>query len=276
MPDNSASSSLARTFALATIAALSVSACSSSDSPSSSSDANATQPDTLTPEILAEHPWDSSTFTQGLEMAEDGTLVVGSGLYGESRIYRSTLDGKQSHSHDLPDDMFGEGLTIHDQTVWQLTWKKGTALRREAKDLKQTSTATYEGEGWGLCSDGKRLIMSDGSGRLTFRDPESFAPTGSVDVTLGGEATDELNELECTDDGKVLANVWQQDVIYQIDPDKGEATGVIDTAGAFDAKERAGADVLNGIAQIPGTDRYLLTGKQWDTMYEVRFRPAVS
>ena len=113
--------------------------------------------------------------------------------------------------------------------------------------------------------------MSNGSGTLTFRNPDTFAPTGTVDVTLDGEATSQLNELECADDGSVLANVWQTDLIYKIDPKSGEVTEMIDTANAFPAADRPGADVLNGIAKIPGTDHYLLTGKYWDTAYEVRF-----
>ena len=224
-----------------------------------------------TPEIVAEHPWDSSSFTQGVEMAPDGTLVVGTGMYGESRIYRATLDTQQSDSQKLESEYFGEGITIHGNDVWQLTWKEGTAFRRDLETLKEKDTVNYKGEGWGLCSTGEQLVMSNGSGTLTFRDPENFAPTGTVDVTLGGDATSQLNELECADDGSVFANVWQTDLIYKIDPASGEVTEMIDTADAFPAADRPGADVLNGIAKIPGTDRYLLTGNYWDTAYEVRF-----
>jgi len=220
---------------------------------------------------VAEHPWDASSFTQGVEMAPDGTLVVGTGMYGESRIYRTTLDNQQSNSQKLDSEYFGEGITIHGDDVWQLTWKKGTAFRRDLETLEEKDTVNYEGEGWGICSTGEQLVMSNGSGTLTFRDPETFAPTGTVDVTLGGEATSQLNELECADDGSVFANVWQTDLIYKIDPSSGEVTEMIDTVDAFPAADRPGADVLNGIAKIPGTDHYLLTGKYWDTAYEVRF-----
>lgn len=230
----------------------------------------------LRPEIVAEHPWDTSTFTQGLEVAGDDQLVVGTGMYGDSRIYRTTLDGQQSDSYDLEDQYFGEGITVHGDKVWQLTWKKGVAYHRNLSDLAEIGTATYEGEGWGICSQGQRLVMSDGTDKLTFRDPETFQEAGSVSVTIDGQKTTYLNELDCSEDGTVYANVWQTDQIFRIDPGSGKVTGVIDTAGEFPAKNKPGADVLNGIAHIPGTDRYLVTGKYWDTLYEVRFVPSVS
>lgn len=230
----------------------------------------------LRPVIVAEHPWNKESFTQGLELADDGQLVVGTGMYGDSRIYRTTLDGKESHSHDLDDDYFGEGITVHEDSVWQLTWKKGVAIHRNLDDLSEKNTANYEGEGWGLCSQGERLVMSNGSGTLSFRDPETFAETGSVTVTVDGVETNYLNELDCSADGTVFANVWQTDQILRIDVNSGQVTGVVDTTGAFSATEEAGADVLNGIAQIPETDRYLVTGKYWDTLYEVRFAGDVS
>ena len=272
------SSGLARTIAtlaLASVVTVGASGCGdaspggSSDQPSSGASEPAVP--VSTPEIVAEHPWDASSFTQGVELAPDGTLVVGTGMYGESRIYRTTLDNQQSDSQKLDSEYFGEGITIHGDDVWQLTWKKGTAFRRDLETLEEKGTVNYEGEGWGICSTDEQLVMSNGSGTLTFRDPETFAPTGTVDVTLGGEATSQLNELECADDGSVFANVWQTDLIYKIDPSSGEVTEMIDTVDAFPAADRPGADVLNGIAKIPGTDHYLLTGKYWDTAYEVRF-----
>lgn len=252
--------------------ALPLSACSAPQDNASSTNQ---QVPTERPEIIAEHPWDSGTFTQGVEMAEDGTLIVGAGMYGQSRIYRSTLDGQQSNTQRLSPELFGEGITIDGNTVWQLTWKAGVAIHRDAGTLEETGRVNYQGEGWGICSDGTRLVMSNGSGTLTFRDPQTFDTTGTVDVSLNGKPTAQLNELECTDDGQVLANVWQTDKIYRIDPTSGKVTGVIDTAGVFPAKDKPGADVLNGIAQIPGTDRFLVTGKYWDTLYEVRFAPVV-
>lgn len=258
----------------------------------SSPDASSANVPRVTPEIIAEYQWDSSSFTQGLEFDSDGSLVVGTGMYGASEAYRTDLVNKtpddaqpggavptlqKRDEQRLDPKFFGEGLTIHDYSVWQLTWKEGTAFRRDRNTLQETATASYDGEGWGLCSDGDRLIMSDGSGTLTFRDPETFAPTGNVKVTLDGKDTSELNELECGQssgghsNGIVWANVWQTNEIYKIDAATGEVTEVIDTTGLFPAATRPGADVLNGIAQIPGKDEFLLTGKYWDTAYKVRF-----
>jgi glutamine cyclotransferase len=220
-------------------------------------------------EVLAEHPWDASSFTQGLEVMPEGDLLVSTGLEGRSRAYRAPVDGGRATADvQLPDDWFGEGITRHDDTVWQLTWHNGIAAKRDATTLAQTGEARYDGEGWGLCSNGERLVMSDGSDRLTFRDPSTFAETGHVDVTLDGKPVDQLNELDCSG-GVVWANLWQSDRIVRINTATGAVTGVLDID--LPAGDRPGADVLNGIAAVPGTtDRFYLTGKLWDTLYEVR------
>ncbi|MDK8511359.1 glutaminyl-peptide cyclotransferase [Corynebacterium bovis] len=220
-------------------------------------------------EVVATHPFDPTSFTQGLDVAPDGSVVVGTGLTGRSRIYRTTPDGRQSDSRPLDPGLFGEGVAVAGDTVWQLTWTDGTAIRRDARTLAETGRVPYDGEGWGLCFDGRRLIMSDGSADLTFRDPVTFAETGRVTVRRDGEPVRRLNELDCAEDGTVLANVWQTDTIERIAPDTGEVTAEI----TADLPRPADADVLNGIAHIPGTDRMYLTGKLWDTLYEVRVTP---
>ncbi|WJY72184.1 Glutamine cyclotransferase [Corynebacterium auriscanis] len=238
------------------------------------------QPTRLNVVVKGSHPWDKTSFTQGLEVGKDGNLVVGTGQYRQSRIYRTTVDGKQSESQNLPDEFFGEGITITGDTVWQLTWKEHTAIKRNAQDLRETGRVRYDGEGWGLCAQQDRLVMSDGSGTLTFRDPSTFDKTGEISVTKGGQATTMLNELECTPDGSVWANVWQTNQIYLIDPATGFVTGIADLTGKLPAADRRGADVLNGIAFIPqgestgdraSRQRFYLTGKWWDTLYEVTF-----
>lgn len=235
------------------------------------------RPKSLSTTIKAVHPWDNTSFTQGLEAEKNGSLIVGTGITNESRIYRTTLNGKQKDNHPLPANYFGEGLAIHGDSVWQLTWKDGVAMRRSLKDLRQVDTASYDREGWGLCSDGDRLVMSDGSGTLTFRDPETFEQTGSVEVTRDGKSTKMLNELDCAADGSVWANVWKSNVIYRIDPDSGKVLETADTFGVFPAAIVPGADVLNGIASVPGSDpeerRFYVTGKYWNELYEVQFQP---
>lgn len=210
----------------------------------------------------------------------EGDLLVSTGLEGRSMIYRTPLRAKNSPntstatvSADLDPTFFGEGSTRHGGTIWQLTWKNGVAIQRDAATLAETGRVNYEGEGWGLCSNGERLVQSDGSSHLTFRDPATFADTGRVDVTLGGKPLDQLNELDCSD-GVVWANLWRSDRIVRINTATGEVTGVLDTGPLnLAARNADGADVLNGIAKVPGsTDRYLITGKLWDTIYEVKIQ----
>ncbi|MGF7122346.1 glutaminyl-peptide cyclotransferase [Rhodococcus sp. BE178] len=234
----------------------------------------ATIAQSLRPEIVRELPHDPDAFTQGLEIS-DGTLYESTGRVGRSWVRATEFDtGAERARADLMRPMFGEGITIVGDTVWQLTWKDGVAVARDRDTLTQKQQVRYDGEGWGLCAQPDRLVMSNGSDSLTFRDPATFEPTGSVDVTLDGRAIDQLNELECSSDGFVYANVWQTDTILRIDPATGVAVGRIDAAAlreALPSGESRDIDVLNGIAQIPGTDRFLVTGKLWPRMFEVRF-----
>jgi glutaminyl-peptide cyclotransferase len=222
-------------------------------------------------DVLAEIPHDPQAFTQGLELV-DGVLYEGTGREGESSI--RTVDpetGKVEKKLDLSADLFGEGITVAGDTIWQITWRDGIAIRRDRATLAETGRVTYEGEGWGLCHDGTRLIMSDGTDRLTFRDVTTFEETGEVRVRgADDQPLTQLNELECVD-GAVYANVWQTDEIVRIDPATGKVTDTYDLSGLLPQEDRAGTDVLNGIAAIPGTDEFLVTGKLWPTMFRVRF-----
>lgn len=226
-------------------------------------------------EILDTHPFDPTSFTQGLEVDSQGDLLVGTGLNSQSRIYRTTVSGEQSHSHDLPDDHFGEGITRHGDTVWQLTWSSGIAHERDAETLEKVGQAEYEGEGWGLCSRQDELIMSDGTEQLRRVDPETFDERERFTVTLDGEPVSGLNELECVGD-EVYANIFLETDIMRIDAATGEVTGVIDASTVPNNAEKRPDNVLNGIAHIPGSDRFYLTGKHWPDLYEVRFVPAES
>lgn len=228
---------------------------------------------TLTVRIKRALPWNPTSFTQGLEVLPGGDLLVGTGLNGKSRVYVTDVQGKESRSQSLPREFFGEGVTRVGDTVWQLTWKAGVAIRRDLKTLKEIGRASYDTQGWGLCATQDRLVMSDGSDRLFFRDPETFALTGQVNVTVDGQPLEKLNELECTPDGMVWANVWMTNSIVRIDPSRGVVTGVVDTSGALPAAARPGADVLNGIAAIPNTSpqQFYVTGKLWEEMYDVEF-----
>lgn len=229
----------------------------------------------LTVEVVETYPHDPAAFTQGLEL-HDGVLYEGTGRYGESQMRIVELEtGSVISQVSLAETVFGEGITIVEDQIWQLTWKEGFAIRRERDTLNELEHVPYEGEGWGLCydQDADRLVMSDGSAKLTFRDPETFDPTGTVEVTRDGAPLLQINELECVA-GQVWANVWQTDQIVRIDPATGEVGAVVDASGLLTEAEAAAADVLNGIAAVPDGDTFLVTGKLWPHLFEVRFVPA--
>ncbi|MFC7448116.1 glutaminyl-peptide cyclotransferase [Rhodococcus daqingensis] len=224
-------------------------------------------------EVVGERPHDRAAFTQGLEVA-DGELLEGTGLAGRSDLRAASLEtGAERLRVPLPEQMFGEGITVAGDTVWQITWRDGVAIARDRDTLAERSRTRYEGEGWGLCAQSDRLVMSDGTDTLTFRDPVTFESRGTVAVTLDGQPQDRLNELECVGDTAVYANVWQTQQIVRIDPDTGRITAVIDASGLLTDEESRSVDVLNGIAEVPGTDRFLITGKYYPRLFEVRFVP---
>lgn len=223
-------------------------------------------------EIVSQRPHDPTAFTQGLEVV-GRTLMESTGLVGKSRVTATDLvTGQELHRVALP-AMFGEGITSTGSSLWQITWKERTAIERDPVTLEERRRVSYTGEGWGICTDhaGNRLVMSNGTNTLTFRDPETFDAVGTVNVAGFGNL--ELNELECAEDSTVYANIWKRDTILRIDPNTGGVISIIDASAL--RKQMPGnvglENVLNGIAQIPGTDRFLLTGKNWPTIFEVRF-----
>jgi glutamine cyclotransferase len=228
----------------------------------------------LKPEVLQVLPHDPAAFTQGLEFV-GGTLYEGTGLTGRSVVQSGPPGEAPSKRAPLPPELFGEGITVVGPTLWQLTWQNGFAIERDSATLAEKRRMPYNGEGWGLCHQpgNDRLVMSNGSDKLTFRDPHTFAETGGVTVHSGEQTFGQLNELECVGDA-VYANVWQTDSILRIDAATGAVTATIDASGLLSASESGQADVLNGIAAVPGTDQFLLTGKLWPKMFKVRLVPA--
>jgi glutamine cyclotransferase len=172
-------------------------------------------------------------------------------------------------SAPLPPDFFGEGLAVVGDKIWQLTWRNGVAIEWDKATFKPIRQVPLQGEGWGLCYDGSRLIRSDGTNTLHFHDPSTFAETGTVAVTNKGAPFNKINELECVD-GQVYANQFMTERIAKIDPQTGKVTEIVDASGLLDPQRRAGADVMNGIAYA-GNDEFLLTGKYWPAMFRVRF-----
>jgi glutamine cyclotransferase len=172
----------------------------------------------------------------------------------------------------LDPQYFGEGIAVIGNRIIQLTWQNGRAFVYDRETFERQQTFTYTGEGWGLTWDGQRLIMSDGTDVLRFRDPDTFAEIGHVRVRDGDRPVPSLNELEYVD-GVVYANVWPTERVARIDVATGQVTGWIDFRGLLTATERArGVDVLNGIAHDPATGHLLVTGKLWPWVFEVRLQ----
>lgn len=227
-----------------------------------------------TAEIVNRYPHDSRAFTQGLVFENAGTLLESTGMNGQSSLRRVELrTGRVLQKIDLPPRYFGEGLTLLNGKLYQLTWKDHKGFIYDAATLEQTGEFPYAGEGWGLTTDGTSLILSDGTNRLRFLDPATFAVTRTLDATHQGKPVDHLNELEFID-GEIYANLWGADLIARLDPATGRATGVIDCTGIFPAAQRSTPEqVLNGIAWHPETKRLLITGKWWPEVFEVHLKP---
>jgi len=221
-------------------------------------------------EMLEVVPHDPAAFTQGLVFAPNGRLFESTGQYGASELRElDPVTGEVLRTVALDDALFGEGLALVGDRLVQLTWREGIALTYDVETLEPLGELAYEGEGWGLCLGGDRLVMSDGSDVLTFRDPSTFEVVGEVPVTLEGAPVAELNELECVGE-QVYANVWRTDTIVVIDLATGAVTATIDASG-LDGGD--GADVLNGIALDPEGELWL-AGKLWSSTYRVALVPA--
>ena len=223
-------------------------------------------------EVVSRRPHDTAAFTQGLLLDDAGRLFESTGRWGQSDLREvDPATGEVLRTQPSPAELFSEGLALVGDELIQLSWRAGLAKRFDVDSFEPGDTHAYEGEGWGLCHDGERLIMSDGSARLTFRDPHTFEATGAVEVTFGDTPLRRLNELECVD-GDVWANVWLTDAIVRIDPAHGHVTGVLDLRGLIEphpAKADAGA-VLNGIAWDAAASTFLVTGKYWPELIEIR------
>jgi len=231
-------------------------------------------PDPLVAEVLADFPHDPRAFTQGLLLDGD-VLLESTGLYGQSELREVDLaSGVVMRSKPLPSTHFGEGLVLQDGRLIQLTWKEGIAHLWDRQSFESLGQFNYTGEGWGITTDGTHLIMSNGSDRLFFRDPQTFAVVRELAVSVEGQPVTFLNELEYAEN-MVWANIWQQDFIVGIDPASGEVRSVVDARPLRALLVRPpGAPapgVLNGIAFNPSQGTYYVTGKNWPTLFEVQF-----
>jgi len=231
--------------------------------------------DQLMVEVISERPHDPEAFTQGL-LWYDGFLYESTGLYGESSLRKvDPQTGEVLQQIDLENTYFAEGLERVDDTLIQLTWKENTAFVYDLETFEEIGTHAYDGEGWGLCSNGDYLYMSDGSSYITVREQDTFNLVFDGLVTLQGRPLQPglLNELECVG-GSIYGNLWQTDFIVEINARNGNVVSLIDASGLLPESERAEADVLNGIAYDPEADVFYITGKLWPRLFEVRFVPA--
>jgi glutamine cyclotransferase len=222
-------------------------------------------------DVVAEYPHDPAAFTQGLILV-DGQLYEGTGLNGASELRLVDLQsGEVLESHQLSDEYFGEGITILDNKVYQITWQTQTAFVYDRETFEQIGTFSYETEGWGLTHDDSSLIMSDGSDQLYFRDPETFEVTKQISVRDGDNPIDNLNELEYID-GVIWANVWHTNLIARIDPQTGVVIDWLDLTALTEEVVAFGerVDVLNGIAWNPETGTAYVTGKLWPILFEIQ------
>ncbi len=221
-------------------------------------------------EVVATHPHDPRAYTQGLFVDGD-RLYESTGLYGESTFREVELaTGKILRKIDLPAKVFGEGSTRLGENFWMITWRERSAYRIDPVSLAIVSTNTFDGEGWGLGSDGRHLVMSDGTSTLTWIDPASFTPVKKVGVTENGQPVINLNELEFMDNA-ILANVYMQDRIVRINPRNGHVMASYDLQGLRALLPGPHqAEALNGIAWRTKTGTLLVTGKNWPLLFELR------
>jgi glutamine cyclotransferase len=222
--------------------------------------------------LVSTLPHDPAAFTEGL-FIQDGLLYEGTGMPGKSDIRRSDLStGTVQLRRALPEPYFGEGVIAFGDKLYELTWKDGKAFVYDLKTFAPKDTLTYYGEGWGLTTDGESIIMSDGSARIRFLDPKTFAVRRTIDVHDGASPVSQLNELEWYK-GELLANVWQSTQLVRIDPKTGAVTAWYDLTGILAPGDKNGAeDVLNGIAYDAKADKLYVTGKNYSKLYQITLK----
>lgn len=225
-------------------------------------------------EVRRTWPHDRGAFTQGL-VFRNGNLIESTGLNGRSSLREVDLQsGRILKQVAVPPEHFAEGVAVIGSLAFQLTWQGGKGFVYDVDTFRLLREFNYQGEGWGLATDGRRLILSDGTHRIRFIDPDTSAVIQSIDVTAGGQPVSQLNELEYIK-GEIFANVWQTDRVVRIDPATGQVRGEISFAGLLSPQDRRpDTDVLNGIAYDAAGDRLFITGKYWPKIFEVRLTVA--
>ncbi len=225
-------------------------------------------------EVVHAYPHDPRAFTEGLFYL-NGYLYEATGLEAQSSVRRVKLEtGEVVQQHDLPEAYFGEGIVAWKDRLLQLTYTTEVGFVYDLGSFGVKGQFSYPGQGWSLTTDGKRVIMDDGTPEIRFWDPETLRETGRIRVTADGQPVSNLNELEWVK-GEIFANVWHSDRIARIDPSSGVVRGWIDLTGLLEPSDRlpgnAGSEqVLNGIAYDSKGDRLFVTGKYWPKLYQIR------
>jgi glutamine cyclotransferase len=218
--------------------------------------------------IVNTYPHDSDAFTEGL-VYSDSTLYESTGLNGASSLRQVDLTtGNLLEEISLPEEYFGEGITIVNNTIIQLTWQSNIGFIYDKNTFATLGNFTYPTEGWGLTYDGKQLIMSDGTDNLYFLNPTTFQQIGQVAVHYGTTSVTKINELEYIN-GDVYANIWLTNKIAMINPETGQLKAWIDLTG-LPTPASNGDNVLNGIAYDQKNDRLFVTGKEWPNIYQIK------
>jgi glutamine cyclotransferase len=218
--------------------------------------------------VVKAYPHDPKAFTQGLEYY-DGHLYESTGRLGESSLREDALEtGEVLRRVNLPAQYFGEGLTIFHGKIYQLTWLSKIGFVYDLRTFRKSGEFHYQSEGWGLTHDDASLILSDGTNKLQFIDPVSFAVTKTIEVYAGNEAVTNLNELEYIK-GEIFSNVWHSPRLARIDPHTGQVLAWIDLTPLVTREQHDSEDVLNGIAYDGKRGRLFVTGKRWSEIIEI-------
>jgi glutamine cyclotransferase len=223
--------------------------------------------------VINSYPHDPKAFTQGLAFDAD-ELLEGTGRHGLSTLRLVDLEsGRVERQVALPDRLFGEGITVWQDEIVQLTWRSQLGLRFDRSTFALIGRFHVTGEGWGITHDGRKWIVSDGTDTLRFLDPATQQEVGRVRVRDGSRAVTRLNELEFID-GEVWANIWYEDRLVRISPADGRVLGYVDLTGLWPLGERPDAQaVLNGIAYDAAGGRLFVTGKHWPRLFQIEVVP---
>ncbi|MFN2277263.1 MAG: glutaminyl-peptide cyclotransferase [Candidatus Promineifilaceae bacterium] len=223
--------------------------------------------------VVNEYPHDATAYTQGLVIEDNQTTLL-EGTGRDSSLRRVDLQSGQIQQFlMLPDEFFGEGITLFGDRIYQLTWRSETGFVYDSETFEQLARFFYPHQGWGLTHDGTHLIVSDGSDTIRFWDPETIQEIRHIQVSSADGPVTQLNELEYVN-GEIWANIWHTDLIARISPEDGRVLGWIDLSGLMDPQLLTDSEaVLNGIAYDDASDRLFVTGKLWPSLFEIEVFP---